>query len=234
MTEEELAAIVVENLQEGWDVYQEVQVHGSGGVADIVAVAGPKVWIIEVKKTLSWVLLEQALRWRGWAHLVSIATPIRKRGKGSQAIQIVLRTLGIGHLEVHRSEYEWRSGVNECVRPRWNKAVENGRAIRDRLCEEHKSFAKAGTAGGGHFTPFKATCKELRALVKCEPGISLREAFGRIKHHYASINSACGAMRTWILEGKVKGLRVEYRGRTPHLFPRNDRESDQPCDRIGL
>ena len=51
----------------GWEVYQEVQFRGYGGIADIVAVrnkpggSGDKImWIIELKKSLSLKVMEQA------------------------------------------------------------------------------------------------------------------------------------------------------------------------------
>ena len=50
-SEQDLAAIVVGWLTErGWDVYQEVAIMGK--VADIVAVRGPCVWIVECKVRL--------------------------------------------------------------------------------------------------------------------------------------------------------------------------------------
>ena len=70
-TERELAAPVVEWLSaQHFEVYQEVELHSR--VADIVAVDGKRVWVIECKRTMSLDLLDQANRWRWLATWCSV------------------------------------------------------------------------------------------------------------------------------------------------------------------
>ena len=62
MKELELAKSVVEWLQDQhWEVYQEVQRYST--TADIVAVQGPLVWVVECKTSLSIGVMLQASRW---------------------------------------------------------------------------------------------------------------------------------------------------------------------------
>ena len=88
--EADLAKVVVSWLNEQhWDVYQEVQIHGFGGVADIVAVQGPLVWVIECKTSLSLTVMEQASVWR--VHFRSVAVPTGVRHHSRTAAYRVAR-----------------------------------------------------------------------------------------------------------------------------------------------
>ena len=53
-----------------------------GSVVDIVATQGPVLWAIETKISLSLVVLGQAHRWRGFAHLVSCGVAPGRRSVG--------------------------------------------------------------------------------------------------------------------------------------------------------
>ena len=82
MKETDIAKPVVSWLQDqGWTVYQEVEVKERGARADIVAIIEPKIWVIEVKRSYGLGVLEQALSWRSLSHYVSIAVPRGKRGQ---------------------------------------------------------------------------------------------------------------------------------------------------------
>jgi Holliday junction resolvase len=65
--------------ERGWDVYQEVQIQSGYPVADIVAVMGLRVWVVECKTTLTLDLMAQAFHWQRYAHWVSVAVPETKR-----------------------------------------------------------------------------------------------------------------------------------------------------------
>jgi hypothetical protein len=103
LKEIDLAAKVIDWLQsQWWEVYQEVQPHHCGRTADIVAINGPLVWVIETKTSLSLALLEQALRWRGYANYISIATPSPRRySKGEDAVRLFVKHLGIGRMLIY-------------------------------------------------------------------------------------------------------------------------------------
>src|SRR6476646_10663174 len=98
-SEAELASGVVQWLtQNGWDVYQEVQFRGS--VADIVAVFGKLVWIIECKQAFTLDVLCQAGEWLPYAHYVSVAVPYSNGRRHGTTMNRIMAMLNIGCLEV--------------------------------------------------------------------------------------------------------------------------------------
>lgn len=201
LSEQDMAARVVAWLQEQhWDVYQEVVVRGPR--ADIVAVQGRIVWVIECKAAMGLRLLEQAWSWRGVAHYVSAAIPSRS---GSRFGDKIMRDYGIGLLSVGDS-------VSETVPPLlWRRADVD--TIRTRLREEHKTYAAAGNASSSYYSPWKATCDEVRAFVARTPGCSLKDLVDGIRHHYRTAANARTSLRTWIDEGKISGVRLVRDGR---------------------
>jgi len=58
MKETDLAERVINWLEDQhWEIYQEVQFRGYGGIADIVAVRAGYLWIIECKTSMTFTLL---------------------------------------------------------------------------------------------------------------------------------------------------------------------------------
>lgn len=217
-SEASLAAVVVRWLESlGADVYSEVEHKAS--IADIVAVRGPEVTIIETKTSWSLALVAQAMEWRRHAHRVYMAGP---QSKTTWQVRPIAQELGIGMLEVRMGDPEsadrWtQPHVHELVPSRrWNsKPV----AMRQKLRPEHKTAAPAGHAGGGRWTPYRDTCAQILAIVTADPGISVRDCIARTKHHYATPASARGAIAKWVLAGRVPGVKLEREGRTPRLMP---------------
>lgn len=210
-SEQALAAIVVAHLEAlGADVYQEVE------LMDIVAVVGAETWIIEVKATLRLSLLTQAMDRRRMAHRVYIAAPYTRHMRDVAAL---CSELGIGLLCVRAGDVDstWsteRPSVRiEVESRRWNTRPV---ALRSRLRPQHKTHAKAGTAGGGRWSPFLDTCEQLARVVEREPGITLKAAIDGISHHYRSAPGARSSLAKWIEAGKVPGVRIESR----RLYPR--------------
>jgi len=198
-TEEELAAKVVAWLTaDQWDVYQEVKC--KGGVADIVAVRGPVVWIVEVKRSMTFGLIEQAANRKGCAHFVSVAVPTSKHRVS--IVYEVLRYYGIGLITVATH------GAAERRSPRMNRRNE-AKALIDGLCNEHKTFAKAGNASGIYWTPFKATCRKALELIRADGPMTIKALMSQVQHHYASPQTARASFPRWIREGKVPGLTLD-------------------------
>jgi hypothetical protein len=158
--ESDLAAVVVRWLQDAdWDVYQEVQVFAFSQRADIVARRGAVLWVIESKLRFSFEVIDQAERWRWLANRVSVAVPESAGNRVSA--QRVLKLLGVGLLlvpvpegEAGRSRSFTQESVREAVPPTFVRR--EGERLRQALCEEHKTFAAAGSQGG-YYTPFNAT-----------------------------------------------------------------------------
>ena len=202
LTEATYASIVVDHFEAiGADVYQEVGC--AGGVADIVALVGAELWIIEVKTTLSLALVAQALDRRRTAHRVYIAAPF---SRSFREVEPLCREIGIGLLSVRMpNDYEnkW-TVVEHAPSLRWNRKPV---ALRSKLQPEHKTHAIAGTPNGaGRWTPFRDTCEQLARVVRTEPGISLKNAIAKIRHHYSTPAGARSSLAHWIGHKKVPGV----------------------------
>ncbi len=215
MSEEMLAQAVI-NWLEGFDVYQEVQIHSAGKRADIVTDCGGYGWIIECKRSLGFAVLEQAYEWRRMGvRRVSIAV-YRSRAQGRRFAKEVCKKYGIGLVEVNKD----RELVNERVEPAFNRLKNAMPDILEYCKPQHKIFAAAGSRNGGHYTPFTETCRQLTAVVKASPGICLKDAVHSLQHHhYASTSSARSAFGYWLKGGQIKGVRTEKQGNRLALFP---------------
>lgn len=208
MTEAELAETLINFLRvERWEIFQEVET--PWGRVDIVAKQGPIVWAIECKTAFGFPVLEQAFKAVGHFHYVSVAVPYGKRaGLGER----IARQEGIGVLEI--PALYWRF-VNEKVRPRLNR-----RPVGiPHLCAEQKSWAKAGTNGGGYWTKYKGTRERLINLVKAEPGKLFTDAIKALEHHYASTASARSCLYRIIDTGGIPELELRYEDGKLHIYP---------------
>lgn len=215
ITETQIAAPVVEHLQEqGWDVYQEVQT-ADGGRADIVCTRGPLVWVVEAKTSLSLQLLDQVVRWRGNANYVSIAIPEGKYHHGS-FVNRYLRDLGFGVFSIHvGGAHKWDvPSANVSLRPSLFRRADTDR-LKASLNEKQKCGVEAGSKGGGFWTPFKETCDRLVEYLKAHPGASLKDVIENVEHHYHTSSSARSSLSHWIRVGKVPG--VKWNGRRLEL-----------------
>lgn len=212
-SEEQIARAVVTELQrQGYVTYEEVSVCSggySGRRADIVAVRGPVLGVVECKTKFSLKLLDQMTKWIGQAHFVVGAVELTRLGVAAERY---LKSWGLGLWSVGHSE------ISVKVSHRLLRGADVT-ALRTFLRPEMQSaeYAKAGTQGG-HWTPFRGTCDALRALVRDQPGIELRAALKACGHHYASEKSALTSIPVLIRRGVIAGIRVE--GERPlKLFP---------------
>ncbi len=177
-----------------WEVFQEVV--GYSGRADIVARQSSLVWVIETKTSLGLSVISQANGWRAHAHLVSVGTP-HLPGVFTEE---VCKRFGIGIIAAYREDQ-----IREVLRPVLNRKPCN----IPKLCEEQKTYAEAGTNGGGYFTPFRRTCNNINNLLNSHPeGMPLKDLVAKIDHHYHTNSSARICLRTWISEGKVPGVEL--------------------------
>jgi hypothetical protein len=215
-SEAELAAAVIQHHLEGWDVYQEVQLCVGGPIADIVAVKGRILWVIETKLSMSMQLLEQAYKWKQYANYVSIATPHRVNGSVPLFAQHWLQQNGIGWVDVrkfgHGTPYECQTYIGPKL---FRRPISH---LRDRLVEQHKTFAKAGSAGSGHWTPFKQTCREIEEKVAKNPGLTIKEIFKGETFHYRKESTARSCMLPWMTNGKVK-VRIDKSVKPYRVYP---------------
>jgi hypothetical protein len=209
--EADIARKVVTELQcQGYDTYEEVSLGYGGQRADVVAVRGRLLMVVECKTSLSLRLLDQLTGWRGNAHYILGAVGTGRCGSAADGF---LRGNGFGLWMVCYGE------IHEKVSPRLNRTIDD-KCIRRALHEAQRSgaYARAGSMAGGYWTPFRETCSELLRVVKGSPGIELREALKAIQHHYATTRSAASSVPPLIRSGVIDGL--EVKGVPLRLYPK--------------
>jgi hypothetical protein len=161
----------------GWEVFAEVS--GACGVADVVGKQGKARCVIEMKTSLSHDVIDQAIRWRGYAHYIYIVIPTRKKGL-PRYLNNLFKEKGIGVLEVELNNKFNETCVYQKLPARFRKAYNLGDYDWN-LREEHKTFAVAGSSGASHWTPYKATMGDVKDYM----------SRGRVKHYndgWVSIN----------------------------------------------
>lgn len=218
-TEAAMAAVLIDWLRpQGWEIYQEVP---WCGCADIVATRGPLLWVIECKLQLSLDLIEQGCAHTRHAHWVSLAVPAYGRRNGSRLMHDILGHFGLGLLEVRpapTNDWSRSDWISERRHPDLRRRIAPG--LRASLCEEHKSYAAAGSAAAPRWTAFKSTCRDIRAYVQNHPGCALREMLEAVPTHYRSSGSTVRARLAQLIEeGIVEGVRLEHSGKDLRLFP---------------
>jgi hypothetical protein len=197
VNEIELAESVIAWLEsDGWDIYQEVQVYGYGGVADIVAVHdGWLIWIVECKKSLTLRVMNQASKWPSHYRSVALLAPKRKnyeRSSRDSAYRVAKQYYKIGVMELSKG-----GELDETEKaPLMRHHHKTSKTILNALAPEHKTYAKAGSRGGSHWTPYKSTIRAVEHHVIDNPGCTLKELIEEIgKRHYASTQSARSTLR---------------------------------------
>jgi hypothetical protein len=207
-----LAAVVVSWLKDlGWDVHQEVCAGGAAKRADIVAVMGSRLWVIETKLVFGLAVLEQAAAWRYHANMVSLATRPTRAGR---FITAAMKAGGLGWLAVPE---DGSNRVRVEVSPRLERRTVD--RLRGLLNEHTRNHAAAGNANHEFWTPFRQTCRGVADAVREKPGISIREVFEHVGHHYTRDATARSAMLKWIQTGRVPGVEARYEGRRLLLYP---------------
>lgn len=187
MKETDLAERVINWLEDQhWEIYQEVQFRGYGGIADIVAVRAGYLWIIECKTSMTFTVLEQASLWH--CHFRSIAIPATNRalkGRGI-AYKIAKDYLKLGIIEVGDGVHEYLDA------PLMREYHNYSKRMISQLCEEQKHYLKAGSNGGGYYTPYRRTMDHVKDFITSHPGCTLKEIMNDIggEHHYASNQGA--------------------------------------------
>lgn len=225
-SERDLARVIVAWFTDlKWDVYQEVT--HLGDIADIVVTQGPKLGVIECKMAFGLPVLGQCHRWKQRSNLTWAAVP----WGGRSFAEDVAATFGIGVLRVRMSS-EYTGGklieipiVEEVRAPEFRRRTFDG--LRDALRPEHAdgTYAAAGTQSGDRFSPFKSTCRELLRVVSAEPGLTLKDAVDRIRHHYGTPKAAVSSLSHWLDAGSIAGVEMRREQRRLRLYPAQEARS---------
>lgn len=200
-------------LREGWEVYCEVA--GRGGRADLVAVQGPILWVVEAKVRLSWGVLMQAKGWIRYAHRVSVAVPWGWSAERRFAHE-VCRDYGIGVFAVEKPDQWNRRPVHVPVDPPFRRRVDD-QALRSCLYEEQKQSTPSA-ASAGWVTPFSITVQHLTAFVRDNPGCTVTEAVEGIRHHWEIDSYAKANVRRYIRSRIIQGIILDDSEKPHRLY----------------
>lgn len=227
MSEKDLFLPVKEWLVErNWDVYAEVS--GVGGRADVIGRQGKVMLNVELKKQLSFDLLDQAMSRKNYFQYIYIAIPKRKTSL-PRVVRDLLKREGIGLLMIDQGfcKMQVHARFN---RPPYYDNIE----WRYLLKKEYESHI-GGDNGSHILTPYKLLMKQIRNyLVTVKDADSIRAVHGGYRnygwvsiddilehceadYHYASPKpSVSNALRNfemdWCEVKKEKG-RLYYRAK---------------------
>lgn len=187
-------------VADGWTVYFEVAPWGAGAArADIVAVRGDIVSIVECKMSLSLALLDQCNDWCKYAHFVWASVPGGKRNRFAHKIA---EWLGVGIILVgtRYDKNQHKIGLHSKLN---RKAVT--KEIVKVLCEGQQNTDPG--ASHSFVTPFRSTCNNLIEKIKLAGGkILVKDAMHSLKHHYRGPASARSSLVKRAKQGFIPGV----------------------------
>ena len=218
MKETELAARVVAWLRNrGLTVYQEVRQARGDCVADLVVDVNGQAWVIEVKLSLGLTVIRQAANWTRHVPRVSVAVPESKQQPGMSRrpsedrrfAHHVCEERGIGVIEVRRDDsslaedgtprceeflHHYRGPiVKERVRPKFRRLPRRAHNFLDCCTEAHQNYCPAGSARGGHITPYRSTMDRIAEFLREHGPATAREIIEAVEHHWScsSVARSC-------------------------------------------
>jgi len=198
--EQILAARVVSWLHaQHWEVYEEVRVERrQGRIADIVALRGPILWVLECKRSLTMNALAQAHRWAALKRSVVVPESRTGDSSGRRFALEVCRRFDLGLVEVGRTGRVHERVPARIVRGHRHASVR----LRAGLHPGQQRCAAAGSSRGGHWTPYAETMRAVRRIVAARPGCTMREILEALdRHHYGHDATArsclARALREW-------------------------------------
>lgn len=214
VSEERLAAHIIEWLeQDHWDVYQEVrihygdrkvQIHYGDRIADIVGVRANLCMVVETKTSFALKVVEQAYRWRGFAHFVAVAYPYNTNSYSKRDERWfrnkICHDYGIGVISVGFDGHSFKEPHID-IPPRLDRSAHKFRYCLSNFCRpEHKYFANAGNAANSRFSPYQSTITYVKNLLRTHGHLTIQEIVNLLdRHHYASDQTAKSCL--------LKGLR---------------------------
>ncbi len=220
-SEAELAGALMEHLQQlGWDCYPEVAVNRGGTRADLVARKGPLIWVIEAKLRFGADVLEQARKWLGHAHYVSVLVPRISSPQGRTVLTEWMRSNGVGLITADKETWSRQPEIafeTRLVLPKLHRcAHRKAKYIAEHLHPDMKRYAP-GT-NGGYSSPWRRTMDAAVQYIHLKPGCTIKEVVDNAKHHYHSDQSARSCLLKWLESDERVELKRE--GRRVTLHPR--------------
>lgn len=199
--EEDIGRIIIPWLEsQEWEVFQEVRIGSfTDRRADIVCRRGSVIYVLELKKSFSLSLLEQAEYWTRYAHYVSVVVP-RSKKRESRFSETVSARFGIGLIRVNQDF------VYESVRPEFRRRAFSG--YWRTLGDQYKDSGNAGNSTQEYFTPFRNTVSNIKSFLRNHPNATLQQIVDNSSHHYSTPSTAKACIAKWIKTGVIKEIEV--------------------------
>ena len=213
IAESDIGAAVMDYLiHDNWDCYPEAQFNAYGQRADIAAVKGGILLVVECKTSCNLALFQQARGWIGRANLIAIAHPARQIKASREIEQYLLDTLGLGRFTVDFNQTpEYRVHMDKCFPYHRSRLSEK---YIDELHEDMKRFAPGSEASAGFSTPWSRTMNMVKEHIVKNPGTTIKDVMTLSdRFHYSSRNGARQCIRKWLEDDKEIVVRrgKEYR-----------------------
>jgi hypothetical protein len=210
---------------DGWEVYQEVQVELLGPVADVVAVRNGVIWEIECKTKICIEVFAQAHKWLPYANLVSVCVPVIGQYSNSfENWKCAAAAMGIGIISVYEKSrtvekrtYADNPKVAVDLEAHGHSASND--ALQNGLRESHKLFISSGKKSRVAITKLQKTMRDLVECVNRHPGIELLSALHKIDHHYSTDYSAVLGILLQLDKGNLPEITITQRLSRGHLYP---------------
>lgn len=199
MSEAELAIKFINHFNEGYEVFKEVPC--GHGIIDFVAKQEKILIAVEVKKSLTFEVVAQAINNLYYCHYSYIAVPSASRGCRDFAYRICKQN-GIGVLcsDVY--------GIREDVKPKFFRNKEKNFYKKIVL----KEYMKQSVAGSQHnrVTAFKNTVNEIVAHLSRNNGMDkINNVLNKVDFHYSSLSAAKATLSSWCHKGIIKEFKSE-------------------------
>jgi len=196
LKETELAKKFIEFFNDKFEIYKEVPAEG---FIDFVAVNGNIKIGVEVKLSLNFNVIEQALKNKKYCTYSYIAVP---KPKNKHLGYKICEDYGIGILIYQNvGGYEY---IYEHIKPKVNR---NSKYFKLDL-QQYMKDSPAGTATD-RITPFKLTMENMCRYIQRHPGCTLKKCLEDVDFHWSNITCAKGCVYQWIKKGVIKEFKIE-------------------------
>lgn len=170
--------------EKGYVVYSEVVLPG-GGRADLVAADDKRIVCVEMKKSLSMDLIDQAIERKASFAYVFLAVPERKSYL-PRFVERIFRKYGIGILYVTKGGqvYEKKAAL-------YRRAFDKNVDIGSYLKPEQRNGIPGGSKGGGYVTEYSLMISRVRRyLERKNDWVELGKILEDCETHYSSPRSS--------------------------------------------
>ncbi len=207
----------------GWDVYPEVTVYAYGKRVDILGIRDNNTIAVEMKTTLSFDLVAQAVYWKNFCNYVYIAIPewsknryggYKPKSDGRHYAEELLMKENIGMLEISRTNLT----AGESIPSKRKEVIYPVKDWERVITEYHKDAIPGGSRAGGHITVYRVTILKIKEFLKTRPnGATIKEILENVETHYSK-QSEKYSLQSALFNFERDWCGIEKRGNINYYF----------------